>query len=661
MKIRASEFISKAEGLKQSEINVRRQLEQIKAERQMIQSAIETQEYRLESLYSELESLERNNEDGDNSSRIASVMVSISSVKETIFEYRQQDSRLSISEAENNSELQRIEHQEQETLADIQDSAARTSQNISLLSSFGGDYGNVSAQATSSFNHNLDQFSQAAQILGGSINSLGVTHNGSYPSNRTISKQQFSVPSKRNFYEEANNQRNIASKKGSFGSRGTKNQNSKPDEKELFRFRLNCEEIESKKKKGKLGGKPKHLYDNQITNASVSNSNQSDKNKQYTSVDELNDDLYDSANDYVENHSDYNTALREHRTNSKIEHFRDIINDHQISKDMVVFRRATRADLGGVLSNIPAEELSGKCYTFEGIMSTGSRKMADTVSHGNVIFEFRVDEGTPGLDLLKVPLFQEAMFDSPFCQIESAKNEDNGDLHIVARILSAGNELNRVDDFPSLSKYMASKYAIQLHSSIEGLDFNTVKSAIIGVESVIKEYPDVGKYLTTGLVSNSGVMSCTGSKLSFNPDYFCDDTKLSQTCKDMSDVSFWVKNASVASIGKHEAGHGVEWAIILANTNYTNEYERVQAWNNCTEARKIVLAACSNIKNTEYGRGKRMTELVSAISTYALESDSETMAEAFADVYANGDNANPLSKEIKRLTKLTYDTYKGGK
>ena len=36
------------------------------------------------------------------------------------------------------------------------------------------------------------------------------------------------------------------------------------------------------------------------------------------------------------------------------------------------------------------------------------------------------------------------------------------------------------------------------------------------------------------------------------------------------------------------------------------------------------------------------------------------MAEAFADVYANGDNAKPLSKEIKKLTRLLMNNYKGG-
>ena len=43
-----------------------------------------------------------------------------------------------------------------------------------------------------------------------------------------------------------------------------------------------------------------------------------------------------------------------------------------------------------------------------------------------------------------------------------------------------------------------------------------------------------------------------------------------------------------------------------------------------------------------------------------MQNDSETMAEAFADVFANGNNAKPLSKEIKRLTHVLMDNYKGG-
>lgn len=233
-------------------------------------------------------------------------------------------------------------------------------------------------------------------------------------------------------------------------------------------------------------------------------------------------------------------------------------------------------------------------------------------------------------------------------------------VRVIGEYRSNIGSLNEVNDFPSLSVYMGAQHGVRLSDSIGSLELNTVTSAISGVESVIREYPEVGTLLQTGITSKSGVMSCTGSELSFNPDYFADGRTLVSTCSNMSSQGFWISNASPQSVGAHEAAHGVEWALIQANPQYTSEAEKIHAWNECSEAAKIVRTACANIKNTEYGQGKSRTDLVRSISTYALKDDSETMAEAFADVFANGDNAKPLSKEIKRLTCILFSNYKGG-
>lgn len=233
-------------------------------------------------------------------------------------------------------------------------------------------------------------------------------------------------------------------------------------------------------------------------------------------------------------------------------------------------------------------------------------------------------------------------------------------VRVIGEYKSNIDSLKEVNDFTSLSVYMGVKHGVRLSDSMGNLELTTVISAIDGLESVVKEYPDVGNLLTTGITSNGGVMSCTGNKLSFNPDYFSDNKTLVSACSDMSGKRFWVNNSSPQSIGAHEAAHGVEWALIQANSQYVSETERIRAWNNCSEATRIVREACMNIKNTEYGQGKTSTDLIRSISTYAMQNDSETMAEAFADVYANGDNAKPLSKEIKRLTRILMNKYKGG-
>ena len=131
-------------------------------------------------------------------------------------------------------------------------------------------------------------------------------------------------------------------------------------------------------------------------------------------------------------------------------------------------------------------------------------------------------------------------------------------------------------------------------------------------------------------------------------------------CNRQAITRWWTQNASPASLGAHETGHAVEWLLIASNKAYQYDWQRTTAWNDCTEAKALVSQACKNIKKTEYGKGKRNFELISGISRYSQETASETMAEAFADIYSNGKKANPLSQEIMKLTKEKLETYERG-
>ena len=221
------------------------------------------------------------------------------------------------------------------------------------------------------------------------------------------------------------------------------------------------------------------------------------------------------------------------------------------------------------------------------------------------------------------------------------------------------NSMKEASDFDTLSNYLNTTYGITMADEVKQLNFQSIRSSLIGVESVIKEYPDVGILLKNAVTTTSGVMACTGAELKFNPQYFTDYQQLVKISKQQSTTGYWVKNATLESLGAHEAGHGVEWALIQANPSYTYDYQKILSWNDCTEAKAIVSQACKNIKKTSYGKRKTNQELIESISQYACQTRSETMAEAFADVYANGSNANPLSVEIKRLTQEQMKRYKG--
>lgn len=220
--------------------------------------------------------------------------------------------------------------------------------------------------------------------------------------------------------------------------------------------------------------------------------------------------------------------------------------------------------------------------------------------------------------------------------------------------------LKNANNFNKLEDYLGSLYDIKMDKLVKKLNFDIVKEAICGVEAVINDFPSIGETLNNAAVSKSGIMSCNGNTVSFNPNYFKNKQTIYDTCKEQSAIGNWIPNSSPASIGAHEAAHGVEWALISANSSYKNESEKIIAWNTCVEAASIVDQACKNIQKTDYGKGKNQTELIKSVSKYALRNDSEAMAEAFADVFANGSNANQLSIEIRRLALEKIKKYKGG-
>lgn len=219
------------------------------------------------------------------------------------------------------------------------------------------------------------------------------------------------------------------------------------------------------------------------------------------------------------------------------------------------------------------------------------------------------------------------------------------------------DKISDVSDFDGLEKYMKKAYNVSVDDSVKILHFPTVKNVLTGVEKIIREFPGLKgtiKKITTG---KGGVMSCGGGEIKFNPYYFNDGKKLLDACERMSKIHYWSRNRTPAGIGAHESAHAIEALLIQKNKEYEYNWQRVDVWNNCIEAKKIVSQACKNIKKTPYGKGKRNADLIGAISQYANENASETMAEAYADIYDNGKDANPLSVEIKRLTKEQLEAY----
>lgn len=238
MKLRASEYINKAEGLKSSELSTKQRLESIRSQRASVQSRISTLESRLDSLYARMaaiRSIDSDNErSSDNSAAIASIVEEIAETQYEISENEKEDAELRSQESEANAELRQIEVEEQKTLSEIQDSAARENQNIALISAFSGDYSNVSAQAAGAFQHKLAQFAKAAQILGGAVSTGNGGAGGRASGRLARGNLGGESGSSRNFYEAANNQRKTGASLGAMGTKGASNSRENKNNPILF-------------------------------------------------------------------------------------------------------------------------------------------------------------------------------------------------------------------------------------------------------------------------------------------------------------------------------------------------------------------------------------------------------------------------------------------
>ncbi len=405
-------------------MNVRQRLESIRSHRHSVQSAIATQQYRLQSLYLELEALESeesdDDEDGegtDNSAEISAVMAEISSTQESIEEYEQQDAELRNEEMEANSELRSIEQQEQETLAEIQDSAARTNQNIALISSFGGDYANVSAQATGSFQHNLGQLSQAAQILGGNVAMGASGAGGGSSKGGSVSGGASSggTESGRNFYEAADNQRKINTpSSGSMGAKGSGSSLTGRNGKDLYGSESISEE-EKPKKSGGFGRKPiNQILDKSgvdIQNPgldfqSFANSNEKQQMIRNSAIkwkEELSTDEVKALTDYTREEPNYyrniNQKLRgktlffDEGNRERAAMIHNALKKSEVPCSCTVYRGGP-PDILGKYKNLSDKELVGKVLLDKGFMSTSTVKGSEF--GGSVKLEIFVPAGAKG-------------------------------------------------------------------------------------------------------------------------------------------------------------------------------------------------------------------------------------------------------------------------
>ena len=238
---------------------------------------------------------------------------------------------------------------------------------------------------------------------------------------------------------------------------------------------------------------------------------------------------------------------------------------------------------------------------------------------------------------------------------DNTNSKGNDKSYSTEKQLSNSKVIN-CKDFDELANYFHDNYNIDIEDAVKKLDFESVLDGLTGVDYILKEFPQAAGSLVKIYSSSGGFMSTNpAGKIGFNSLYYNDRQDLINRISAASNIGYYVKNASAQTIGSHEAGHILELALIQKSVKSGKYSDADFAWDHCSEANRIVTAAYNSLFSKAM-RGEITTfssknGFISQISEYAKVDDSECMAECIHDCFANGDNANILSKEVWQILK----------
>lgn len=205
-------------------------------------------------------------------------------------------------------------------------------------------------------------------------------------------------------------------------------------------------------------------------------------------------------------------------------------------------------------------------------------------------------------------------------------------------------------NFKEFQTHIFDKYGANVEKTLEVLDLRAILESAAGVEKVLDDFPVARKSFAGFKSKPNGIMSCSlNGEIAYNPKYYKNYDIVEKASSPLG--GFHPKNTTIMDNGIHECGHILESILIKNNPTYGNDFQRITAWNQCKEASKIVAEACELAKKTAEGKELLNKTLKQDISGYALQDDSECLAEAMSDYYCNGEKASVLSIMIYKILK----------
>lgn len=216
-------------------------------------------------------------------------------------------------------------------------------------------------------------------------------------------------------------------------------------------------------------------------------------------------------------------------------------------------------------------------------------------------------------------------------------------------------------DLTELKNHMAQYGVNVVRHELAGQNFDNVRKAAVGMESVLTTFPQVTQIMDKMSLRGADLGHGTYAQASFYGSVTLGNHYFGKTEDGLAknydhDVStHWhPEGTGKDGIAVHETGHLLEAALVrkyIPGTDMWARLDRADAWNKHRFSSKVVSEACKAAKKTSEGAGKKNAELINDVSRYASKNRSETLAECVADYAANGSNAKPLSVAVWSILK----------
>ncbi len=260
------------------------------------------------------------------------------------------------------------------------------------------------------------------------------------------------------------------------------------------------------------------------------------------------------------------------------------------------------------------------------------------------------------------------------------------------------DSINQKNNCPSkiqeIENEMISKYNITAVNLCE-MDYEFAKELISVIDKIYKEYPGARGYLTNLTLkrANEGVAtedatiaafmpafpftyantssqlpSVIKTQVLLNDSYFLNEKKLEKSTDYSSKEGWFPKNSNKLAPLAHELGHYISYLAMMKSKNidstliidekeYDKFYDLLKDFSVGTFSLSLLQEAYGNYKK-DTNSNISFDDFRRTISIYAMAKDEngnyiydETIAEAFHDVYLNGDNATLASIYIVRVLK----------